>query len=265
MIHIDLTGKRALVCGSTQGIGYAIATELARAGASVILAARNESVLKRVAEELPPVAHEPHNYICADFSKRDDVEHALRTFLDVQGNPPIHVLVNNTGGPPPGAILEASSSAFMDALSQHLLVNQLLVQMLVPAMKAERYGRIINIISTSVKQPIPNLGVSNTTRGAVNSWAKTLSFELAPFGITVNNLLPGYISTGRLESLASSIAQRGGKAVGEVEAEMLTTIPAGRFGAPSELGYIAAFLASPLAAYITGTSLAVDGGRTTAL
>jgi 3-oxoacyl-[acyl-carrier protein] reductase len=265
MIPIDLTGKRALVCGSTQGIGRAIATAFASAGASVILAARNEGALKRVVSDLPPMSKEPHSYICADFSRRDFVEQAVRIYLETQGNPPIHILVNNTGGPATGQMLDASDVAFLDAFSQHLLVNQMLVQLLAEGMKRERYGRIINVISTSVKQPIPNLGVSNTIRGSVNSWAKTLSFELAPFGITVNNILPGYIRTGRLESLALSIAQASGKAVLEVEADMLRVIPAGRFGEPTELGQAAAFLASPLAAYITGIGLAIDGGRTTAL
>jgi len=266
MLTIDLTGKQALVCGSTQGIGKAIAVEFARAGASVILAARNEQRLQQTRSELDIVVEgQRHDYICADFSRYEDVENALTTFLEVQGHPIIHILVNNTGGPPPGVIAEASIEAFVQAFAQHVLVNQRLTQRLLPAMKHERYGRVVNIISTSVKQPIANLGVSNTIRGAVSSWAKTLSFEVASFGITVNNILPGYVKTGRLESLVASTAQNTKRSIDVVESEMIKTIPAGRFAEPSELASLAAFLASPLASYINGTSIAVDGGRTTAL
>jgi len=266
MLTIDLTGKQALVCGSTQGIGKAIAKEFACAGASVILAARNEKRLQETLRELSLVVEgQRHNAICADFSRYEDVEHALKAFLETQGQPTIHLLVNNTGGPPPGAIVEAQAEAFVQAFSQHLLVSQRLVQHLLPAMKREGYGRVINIVSTSVKQPIANLGVSNTIRGAVSSWAKTLSFEVASFGITVNNILPGYVKTGRLESLIASIAHNTGRSTSEIESEMIQTIPAGRFAEPSELASLAAFLASPLASYINGTSIAVDGGRTTAL
>jgi 3-oxoacyl-[acyl-carrier protein] reductase len=265
MISLNLSQKRALVCGSTQGIGKAIAIAFAEAGASVILAARNEAALQRTLAELPQTPNVHHSYICADFSRKQDVEQALDAFLKKEGNPPIHILVNNTGGPAPGAIAEASAESFIAAFTQHIVVSQMLVQRLLSGMKQEQYGRIINIISTSVKQPIPNLGVSNTTRGAMASWAKTLSFELAPHGITVNNILPGYIKTGRLESLTESIAKGQNKSIDEVATSLLQTIPAGRFGEPSELGHLATFLASPIAGYITGTSIQVDGGRTSAL
>lgn len=265
MIPINLSGKRALVCGSTQGIGKAIAVAFAEAGASVTLAARNEDSLRRTLAELPQSPNARHSYFCADFSRKHDVEQALSAYVEQAGNHTVHILVNNTGGPPPGRISDASSESFMEAFSQHLLVSQMLVQRLLSGMKQEHYGRIINIISTSVKQPIPNLGVSNTTRAAMASWAKTLSFELAADGITVNNILPGFIKTGRLDSLAANTAKAQHKSAEEVEQAMLQTIPAGRFGEPMELGHLAAFLASPLAAYITGTSIAVDGGRTSAL
>lgn len=264
MITLDLTGKRALVCGSTQGIGRAIAMKFAEAGASVILAARNEESLQRTLNELPqsPTAH--HASICADFVNVQNVETALSDFL-AKENAPIHIIVNNTGGPAPGRISEATAESFLATFSQHILVSQMLVRRLLAGMKQEQYGRIINIISTSVKQPIPNLGVSNTIRGAMASWAKTLSMEVAEDGITVNNILPGYIKTGRLDSLTTNTAKNQGKSEEEVSASMLQTIPAGRFGEPEELGNLATFLASPLAAYITGTSIAVDGGRTSAL
>ncbi len=201
----------------------------------------------------------------ADFSDVSAVRSAVEAYQQSHEEKPIHLLVNNTGGPKPGALAEATTEQFVDTISQHLLVSHTLVQLLLPAMKAEQYGRIINVISTSVKQPIPNLGVSNTTRGAMASWAKTLAMEVAAFGITVNNILPGYIATGRLTSLTESIAARQGQTIEAVRHDMLATIPAGRFGEPMEAGYLAAFLASPMASYITGTSIALDGGRTTAL
>jgi 3-oxoacyl-[acyl-carrier protein] reductase len=265
MIEISLQDRLALVCGSTQGIGNAVATELARAGATVILAARSEESLKQAVAALPADYGQTHDYVVADFSRSDEARTALHNYYDVQGQPPVHILVNNSGGPPAGPITDASAEAFTAALSQHLLMNHALVQMLLGGMKSSGYGRIINIISTSVKQPLPNLGVSNTTRGAVASWAKTLSFEVAKHGVTVNNILPGYVRTSRLESLIGGIAQAQKKSTSDVERDMLATIPAGRFGESSELGTLAAFLCSPLAAYITGTSIAVDGGRTTAL
>jgi 3-oxoacyl-[acyl-carrier protein] reductase len=267
MISIDLSGKHALVCGSTQGIGKAIAIAFAQAGASVVLAARNTNTLQSVKQELETLSKQSdqvHNIICADFSHHEEVEHAVRDYLAVSQKP-IHILVNNTGGPAPGSVTEASGEDFVRAFVQHIVVNQTLTQLLLPQMKQEGYGRIINIVSTSVKQPIPNLGVSNTIRGAVASWAKTVSFEVARYGITINNILPGFIKTARLEALAHSIANAQHKEVHHVEQDMLQTIPAGRFGEASELGQLAAFLASPLAAYITGTSIAIDGGRTTAL
>lgn len=265
MITLDLTGKSALVCGSTQGIGRAIAQKFAEAGASVILAARNEAALQQTVQELPRVGNARHTSICADFGRFEDVEKALTTFLAKEQNPTIHILVNNTGGPAPGRIAEATSEQFAATFSQHILVSQMLVQQLLSGMKQAQYGRVINIISTSVKQPIPNLGVSNTIRGAMASWAKTLSMEVAADGITVNNILPGFIKTGRLDSLTTTTAKNQGKSAEEVATSMLQTIPAGRFGEPEELGNLATFLASPLAAYITGTSIAVDGGRTSAL
>jgi 3-oxoacyl-[acyl-carrier protein] reductase len=265
MISLNLSQKCALVCGSTQGIGKAIALAFAEAGASVILVARNEEALQRTLAELPQAPDARHAVICADFSRTQDVEQALEAFLAKEGNPPIHILVNNTGGPTPGPIAAASAESFLAAFSQHILVSQMLVQRLLAGMKQEHYGRIINVISTSVKQPIPNLGVSNTTRGAMASWAKTLSFELAPDGITVNNILPGLTKTGRLDALAENMAKGQNKSIAEIETALLQTIPAGRFGEPHEIAHLAVFLASPLAAYITGTSIAIDGGRTSAL
>lgn len=259
-MDIDLKGKQALVCGSTQGIGRAIAEELAELGASIVLVARNEGRLRQTLEGL--LAGD-HQYITADFLNPKELKAKIETFLTA-GNRP-EILVNNTGGPAGGQIIDEKYEKFSSALTAHLECNHLLVQALVPGMKEKKYGRIINIISTSVKQPIPGLGVSNTVRGAVSSWAKTLSYELAHFGITVNNVLPGYTNTGRLDYVIDSISQKTGKSKEEVVAGFESEIPAHRIGEPQEIAALAAFLASPAASYINGTSIPVDGGKTTAL
>ncbi len=256
---INLEGNNAVVCGSTQGIGKAIAMEFASSGASVVLVARNEESLRSVLRELPSTKKQNHNFIVADFSDPKGLKQKLRNF--VSENPPVHILVNNTGGPKGGEIHKADTAEFEAAFRNHLICNQILVQAVCEGMKKEKYGRIINIISTSVKQPIRNLGVSNTIRAAVANWAKTLSVELAPYGITVNNILPGATKTERLYSLFETRAKANGKTVDEVKTEWLAEIPAGRFAEPEEIAYVAAFLASPMASYINGINLPVDGGR----
>lgn len=259
-MKIDLTHKRALVCGSTQGIGKSIAVSLAEAGSEVVLFARSEAALQKVKRELATEAGQAHSYLLADFSKPEEVHEAISHHLLT--NRPFHILVNNTGGPSPGRAIDAPISDFRIAFNQHLINNQILAQALAPGMKAEKYGRIINIISVSVKTPIQGLGVSNTIRGAVASWAKTLSNELGEFGITVNNILPGLTRTSRLEALIQKRAEEAGKSNEEMEKIMVGSIPLRRFGDPSEPAALAAFLASPLAAFITGTSIRVDGGST---
>jgi 3-oxoacyl-[acyl-carrier protein] reductase len=259
-MNINLTGKFALVCGSTKGIGKAIAVQLAASGASVILLARNESILKGALNDLDTSQGQTHAYLVADFSKPLQLQEVLEPFILKQKS--IHILVNNTGGPPPGNIAMADLDEFTDAFKAHLLCNHILAKSVIQGMKAESYGRIINIISTSVKMPLKGLGVSNTIRGAVANWSKTLATELAPFGITVNNILPGATKTERLSGIISNKAEKAKKSEEEAEAEMLHEIPAGRFGTPEELAYAATFLASPLAGYITGTNVVVDGGRT---
>jgi len=258
-MNIDLTGKRALVCGSTQGIGRAAADELARLGASITLLARNIDKLKEVALELPSPAAQSHHWVAADFSDPASVKEAIRT--EITPERPFHILINNTGGPPAGTALEASAEQYLAGFTAHVLCNQLLTAAVAPGMKQARYGRIINIISTSVKQPIPGLGVSNTIRGAVASWAKTLAGELGPFGITVNNVLPGFTSTERLASLISGRAKKQNVTEQQVADDMRATIPAGRFAGPEEIAAAIAFLASPAAGYINGINLPVDGGR----
>ena len=258
-MDLSLKGKTALVCGSSQGIGLATAIELALLGATCILLARNEDSLKAVLPTLSTANGQQHSYEIADFSEVAQVK-AVAAKLAAQG--PIHVLINNTGGPAGGPIIEAAVEAFTAAFSQHVACNQLLTQALVPGMIKAGYGRIINIISTSVKAPIKNLGVSNTTRWAVAAWSKTLATELAPHGITVNNVLPGSTSTARLYSLFKHNAAARNVSPEVVAAEWLKEIPMQRFGEAHEIAAMAAFLASPAAAYVTGTSIAVDGGKT---
>jgi 3-oxoacyl-[acyl-carrier protein] reductase len=261
-MNLDLTGKRAVVCGSTQGIGKASAIELALLGADVTLIARNEEKLKAVVAELKKISAKNHLYVVADFEDTEDVRKKAQAIASAY---PVHILVNNTGGPPPAPAIDSAPEAFVKAFSSHLLCNQILVQAFVEGMKAARYGRIINVISTSVKIPIKGLGVSNTIRGAVANWSKTLSHELAPFGITVNNVLPGASMTSRLESVIKGKAEKTGKSPEEVEKEMISEIPAGRISDPSEVAAAVAFLASPAAGYINGINIPVDGGRTGSL
>lgn len=262
-MNMDLTGKHALVCGSTQGIGKAVALELAMLGATITLIARDEKKLGDVKNELSTEKNQKHDFLVADFSLPDALKVKVEEHLWKSG--PAHILVNNTGGPPGGPITDASPDEFLNAFNAHLLCNHILMQAVMEGMKEAGYGRIINIISTSVKQPLKGLGVSNTIRAAVANWAKTLSVELAPFGITVNNILPGATKTQRLQSLIHNKSEKTNHTVSAITDEVLKEIPAGRFGEPSELAYAVAFLASPAAAYINGINLPVDGGRTGSL
>lgn len=258
-MNLNLTNKRALVCGGSDGIGKAIALELAKLGAQVTLVARNEEKLKQAKSELDVSHKQQHDYLVADFNFPEQLKTALENYLKDRV---CHIVVNNTGGPPGGEIASARIEEFLKAFSNHLVCNHIVSQAVIPGMKQEGYGRIINIISTSVKQPIKGLGVSNTTRGAVASWAKTLSNEVAKFGITVNNVLPGSTQTQRIIEILENKAKKTGKTSGEVKQEMLAEIPMGRFGEPMEIAAVAAFLASPAASYVNGTSIPVDGGRT---
>ncbi len=255
-MDLDLKGKRALVCGSSQGMGLAIAKELSQMGAGVTLFARNEDSLKLALGKLGPGNHD---YLVADFDNLEDVKREVQKGL---AKGAYHILINNTGGPAPGPLVDAALDEFDLAIGRHLHVSHTLVKLLLPGMKGANYGRIVNIISTSVKVPIPGLGVSNTVRGAMASWAKTLANELGQFGITVNNILPGFISTSRIESLVAGKSKSLGKSKEEVENDMKKTIPAGRFGEPEEIAAYAGLLCSKSGAYISGTSLRIDGGRT---
>lgn len=259
MLSMNLSGKTALVAGSTQGIGFASAQALASLGANCVLIARNEEALKAAVAKLETAAGQQHGYLVADFSNPANVQEAVSGFVQ---NNTIHILVNNTGGPAAGPIVDAAPENFLQAFQQHLICNHILATLAMPGMKAAGYGRIINVISTSVKIPLKGLGVSNTIRGAVASWAKTMANELAPFGITVNNVLPGATATARLENIITNKSAKTGTALDEVEKEMLEEIPAKRFGKPEEIAAMVAFLASPAAGYVNGTSIPVDGGRT---
>lgn len=259
MLSTDLTGKTALIAGSTQGIGLATAQSMAVSGASCVLIARNETALKQAISTLDVTKGQSHQYLVADFSNPENVREVAGVFFGQQS---VHILVNNSGGPAAGKAIDAVTDAFLQAFNQHLICNHILATLAAPGMKAAGYGRIINIISTSVKIPLKNLGVSNTIRGAVASWAKTMANELGEFGITVNNVLPGATSTGRLESIINNKASKTGVDTTAVEEEMLAEIPAGRFGRPEEIAAVVTFLASPAAAYVNGTSIPVDGGRT---
>lgn len=263
-MNLSLAGKRALVCGSTQGIGRACAMELAQLGASITLLARNPEALERVRKELPAANGQRHSVLVADFADPASVKRAIES--DLAANPAgYHVLVNNTGGPPGGRAIDAKVDEYETAFRMHIVCGQVLVAAVVPGMRAAKYGRIINIISTSVKAPIPNLGVSNTIRGAVAQWAKTLASELGPDHITVNNVLPGFTDTDRLGALIRARAERTKSTAEAVAEEMRKTIPMGRFGSAEEIAAAVAFLASPAASYISGINVPVDGGRTPGL
>lgn len=258
-----LQNKFSFVCGSTQGIGKAIAITLAEMGSSVVLVARNEEKLQATLKELDNSQGQSHQFLCADFANPTGLKKSIEEFL-LKGNY-AHILVNNCGGPKGGLIKDAVPEDFISTFNQHLICNHILVQALYPKMIELGYGRIINIISTSVKQPLPNLGVSNTIRGAVASWSKTLANELGQYGITVNNVLPGATDTSRLTELAEIKAQKTGQSVEEIFKEMANESPMKRIAKPEEVATAVAFLASPDASYINGINLPVDGGRTKSL
>jgi 3-oxoacyl-[acyl-carrier protein] reductase len=261
-MDLDLRGRHALVCGASQGIGRACAVELASLGANVTALARRADVLRALCDALPrPHATQSHAWVAGDLA--DPATAAQVQALATQN--PVLILVNNSGGPPPGTVADAQAAQFLAAFHQHLLGGHALLQAVLPGMKAARWGRVVNVISTSVKEPIPGIGVSNTIRGAVASWAKTLAHELGPHGITVNNVLPGSTETPRIAQIVAARARAGGHSEDAVRAEMRAHVPAGRFAEPSEVAAAVAFLASPAAAYINGINLPVDGGRTQSL
>ena len=259
-MELSLKNKNAIVCGSTQGIGEAAAIELAKLGANITLIARNEKKLSTALNKLDKSIGQKHTFVCVDFSNTEKLTSALEL---LKRN--YHILINNTGGPAGGPIIDADINDFENAFKMHLINNQILAQKVVEGMKKECFGRIVNIISTSVKAPIPGLGVSNTIRAAVANWAKTLSIELGSHGITVNNVLPGFTNTNRLKSIISNRAEKQGKSEEEIAEVMQSTVPANRFGEANEVANAIAFLCTPAASYINGINIPVDGGRTQSL
>ena len=258
-MDLDLTGRHALVCGASQGIGRAAAIELAQLGANVTLLARSREPLETALTALPKThAAQAHAYVAVDMNDHA----ALRAKIeDLAATRPVQILVNNSGGPPSGPAHTASLDDFRIAFNQHLIAAQIVLQAVLAGMRGAGYGRVINVISTSVKEPIRNLGVSNTIRGAVASWSKTLAGELGQFGITVNNVLPGYTKTQRLDQILGDRARAAGKSESEIAKAMQASVPAGRFAEAGEIGAVIAFLASPAAGYVNGINVPVDGGR----
>lgn len=262
-MELNLAGRHALVCGASQGIGRACAIELATLGADVTVMARRGDALQQVVDALPRARPlQTHDLLAADTADTDGLRVAVQRLAMAH---PVHILVNNSGGPPPGPVQGAEVDAFLDAYRKHLLANHVRAETVIPGMRDAGYGRIVNIISTSVKEPIAGLGVSNTTRWAVASWAKTLATELAPFGITVNNVLPGSTHTPRIEQIVAVRAEKTGTSIEAMQHAMEAEIPMRRFADPSEIAAAVAFLCSPAAGYITGINLPVDGGRTRSL
>ncbi|MGC6430131.1 MAG: SDR family oxidoreductase [Jejuia sp.] len=260
-MNLNLNNKNALVCGATQGIGKATAIALAQEGVSVTLVARNREKLKTVLAELPQ--HRNHNYIVADFLNPRDLQEQVIKFIEKYHG--FHIVINNTSGPASGEIINASLEAFENAFTMHVKCSHLLAQATIPFMKEEGFGRIVNVISTSVKEPIPRLGVSNTIRGAVGNWSKTLSTEVAGFGITVNNVLPGFTETERLSEIIKIKAKLEDTSIEEMTEIMKNYTPAKRFAQPEETANAIVFLASEAASYINGINIPVDGGRTKSL
>lgn len=257
-MDLNLAGRHALVCGASEGIGRAAAQELALLGADVTVLARRAPALEAVVAALPDHGGQRHGFVVADAADTDGLRTAVAALVAAR---PVHILVNNTAGPPGGPVHTADEAAFLDTFRRHLLANQALVQATLPGMRSAGWGRIVNVISTSVYEPIPNLGVSNTIRGSVAGWAKTLSRELAAEGITVNNVLPGYTETARLSQILQDRARAAGREEADIAAGMRQTVPAGRFARAEEVAAAIAFLCAPAAGYINGVSLAVDGGR----
>jgi 3-oxoacyl-[acyl-carrier protein] reductase len=261
-MNIDLKNKNAFVSGGSGGIGRGIALALAGLGANVTVAARSETKLQSLLNEMSAEYGQKHDMLAIDYSQPEKLKKAVSQLTEHRR---YHILINNSGGPPAGPIIEAKEEDFLKAMNMHLICNHILAKALVPGMKADGYGRIINIISSSVKTPLDNLGVSNTTRGAVASWGKSMANELGPYGITVNNVLPGFIDTDRLAEVFGAWAVSSSVSVAEFTQKASESVPLKRIGKVEEIANVVAFLASPAGSYVSGVNLPVDGGRTKAM
>ena len=254
-MKIDLTGKKALVGGSSKGIGLGIATELANSGASVCLMARNESRPKEIVAQLP--SSNNHSYLVVDFSKFEDFKIKIEEYVK---NNQVDILINNTQGPPAGNSLSKNIDSYQEAFD--LLFKSVVhtTSLVIPGMQKNKWGRIINVTSVSVKEPLNYLVLSNSIRSAVVAWAKSLSVDLGPDGITVNSILTGYFDTERIKELNKEKSKSLNISETEVLDKMKSLVPASRLGQPKEYGYLISFLSSDNASYINGASIPIDGG-----
>ena len=262
-MNLDLSNKTALVCGASQGLGFACAKELALLGANIIAVSRSDDKLRSVVKQLDSSRGQQHRFLSIDLSKPDEVKQAVKSYLAKENA--IDILINNAGGPPSGPMIETDANELEKAFRTHVVSSHLLTQLVVPGMKNKGFGRIVNIVSTSVKQPINGLGISNLVRAAVANWAKTLANEISSYGITINNVLPGFTNTDRLNYLFAKQAAEQGLTREEIFEKTVAAIPVKRIGNPDEFGAAVAFLCSPAASYINGINLPVDGGRTGSL
>ena len=257
-MDLGLRGKVALVSASSRGLGRAIAKELAAEGATLVLCARGEDALRETAESIRKSSGVTVVDVAADVSDPEGLGRVARTALEKFGR--VDVLVTNSGGPP-SAPFESLTPEMWEAAVRLLLTSAVgLARAVLPGMKERRWGRILNVTSIAVKQPIDGLMLSNSLRAAVTGFARTLANEVAPFNVTVNNLMPGYTRTDRVAQLARATGERSGKTAKDAFAKWESEIPMGRLGEPREFAALAAFLASERASYITGSSIAVDGG-----
>lgn len=257
-MELGLRGKVALVSASSKGLGRAIAEELASEGANLVMCARGEDALRETAQSIRKSAGVTVVEVAADVSEPTGIDRVAAAALDKFGK--VDILVTNSGGPPSGQF-ESFAPEVWERATRLLLMSAVgLARRVLPGMKERRWGRILNVTSIAVKQPIDGLMLSNSLRAAVTGFARTLANEVAPFNVTVNNMLPGYTRTDRVEQLARASAEKTGTSAGDAVAKWEREIPMGRLGEPREFAALAAFLASERASYITGSSIAVDGG-----
>jgi 3-oxoacyl-[acyl-carrier protein] reductase len=260
---LGLRGQNALVAAARRGLGYAIAKELATEGATVVICARTKDSLKDARDRIASETGAKVYGIAADLTRYEDVKRVMNTSIEKLGH--LDILVNNNGGPPAGPFETHDWATWQDAFDTTLRSAVEMTRAALPLMKERRWGRIINVTSMAAKQPVDNLMLSNSLRAAVHGFARTLANEVAEYGITVNNLLPGYTRTERVESLAAANAKREGSDAASVLGRFEREVPMKRLGEPSEFAALAAFLASERASYITAQSIAVDGGWVKAL